>query len=131
MGMAAVSSTQSKCIDVGDDACRSVSLLCDGGAISCGCRALTRGVGAIGCPSRAVGMGGTHVVNGGDAVGTGGLYCGVHSWRERGTPFWGEFLGCGGWLGTWLAVSSLHLPLFNGLSSRAVAGACFKMARVR
>ena len=90
-----------------------------------------RGVGAVGCPSEAVGRGGTCVVDGGDAVETGGLCCGMRGWGERGMAFWGEFLGCGGWLGTWWAVSSMCLPLFDGLSSRAVAGAHFKMAWVR
>jgi len=131
MGIAAMSSTQLKCVDVGDDACCSISLLHSGGAVSHGCRSSTRGVGAVGCPSGAVGTGGACVINGGDVVETGGSCCGVHGWGERGTAFWGEFLGCGGWLGVWWAVSSMCLPLFDGLSSRGVAGACFEMAGVR
>jgi len=100
MGIAATFSAQSKPVDVGDNAHCSVSLLCNGSGVSCGCRSLMRGVGAIGCPSGAVGMEGMHVVNGGDMFGTGGLCCGMHSWGE-GMAFWGEFLGCGGWLGAW------------------------------
>jgi len=124
MGMAATSSAQLKRINMGDDACHSVSLLHNGGGVSHGCRSSTRGVGAIG-------TGGACVVSGGDVVGTGGLCCGMRSWGERGTAFWGEFPGCGGRLGTWWAVFSMHLSLFDGLSSRAVAGACFEMAGVR
>jgi len=95
MGMAAMSSTQSKHVNVGDDARHSISLLCNGGGTSHGCRSLMRGVGAVGCPSGAVGTGGAHVVNGGDAVGMGGLCCGVHGWGEVGMACWGLFLGCG------------------------------------
>ena len=72
MGMAAMSSSQSKHVDVGGNACHSISLLCSGDAVSCGCRSSTRGVGAIGCPSGAVGTGGVHVVDGGDVVEMGG-----------------------------------------------------------
>jgi len=96
MGIATMSSAQSKCVDAGDDTHCSVSSLCDGGATSCGCRSSMRGVGAIGCPSGAVGTGGAHVVDGGDAVGTRGLCYGMRSWGESGMAFWGKFLGCGG-----------------------------------
>jgi len=83
-----------------------------------------RGVGAVG-------TGGACVVDGGDAVGMGGSCCGMRSWGERGMAFWGEFLGCGVRLGTWWAVSSMCLPLFDGLSSWAIAGACVETAGVR
>jgi len=96
MGIAAMSSTQLKHVDMGDNARHSISLLHGGGAVSCGCRSSMRGVGAVGCPSGAVGTGGVHVVDGGDAVETGGSCCGVHGWGERGMAFWGKFLGCGG-----------------------------------
>ena len=131
MGIAAMSSAQLKCIDMGDDARHSVSLLCGGGAVSHGCRALMRGVGAVGCLSGVIGTGGACVVDGGDAVGTGGLCCGMRSWGKVGTAFWGSFLGCGDRLGMWWAVSSICLPLFDGLSSRAVAGARFETAGAR
>ena len=131
MGIAVASSAQLKHVDMGDNAYCSISLLHNGGAVSRGCRSLTRGVGAVGCPSGAVGAGGAHVVNGGDTVGTGGSCYGMHSWGERGMAFWGKFLGCGGWLGMWWAISSMRLLLFDSLLSRAVAGAHFKMAGVR
>ena len=124
MGIAATFSAQSKPVDVGDNAHCSVSLLCNGSGVSCGCRSLMRGVGAIG-------TGGAHVIDGGDTDETRGSCCGVCGWGERGTAFWGKFLGCGGQLGTWWAVSSMCLLLFDHLSSRAVAGACFEMAGVR
>ena len=49
MGMATVSSAQSKCVNVGGDSCCSVSSFHDsGGMLFRGCGLLTRGVGAIG-----------------------------------------------------------------------------------
>jgi len=47
MGMATVSSAQSKHINMGGNSCCSVSSFCDGGGmLFCGCGSLTRGVGA-------------------------------------------------------------------------------------
>jgi len=113
------------CVDMGGDGHCSVSSFCDsGGMLFCGCGLSMRGVGAIG-------MRGVDIINAGDAVGTGGSCCGVHGWGEVGTACWGLFLGCGGQLGAWWAISSMCLPLSNRLLSRAVAGACFEMARVR
>jgi len=125
MGMAAMSSTQSKCVDVGDDTRRSISSFCDGGGmLFCGCGSSTRGVGAVGTC-------GVDVVDTDDVVGMGGPCCGVCGWGEVGTACWGSFLGCGGQWGIGLAVSCLCLPLFDGLLSWAIAGACFEMAGMR
>jgi len=102
MGIAATPSAQSKCVDMGDDACCSISSLHDGGAISCGCRASTRDVGAIGCPSGTIGTGGMHVIDGGDAVGMGGhaVVCiaGERGGQPSGVCSWGVEVGwvCGG-----------------------------------
>jgi len=90
VGMAAMSSAQSKCVDEGGGSRCSISSFCDSGSVLFrGCESSTRGVGAVG-------MRGVDIIDAGDAVGTGGLCCGMCSWGERGTAFWGKFLGCGG-----------------------------------
>ena len=65
MGIAAMSSAQSKHINMGGDGPCSIYSFRDGGSmLFCGCESSTRGV-------EAVGMCGVDVIDAGDAVGTG------------------------------------------------------------